>query len=89
MASTYVTLEQLRSAAAYVAANWGDHGYRVAVTGSSEHGAVFTARCSDGSTFSFVVDPWGNVHCPEHGTMVTGARCEVAVGGEAHWMGDR
>lgn len=62
--SPYVTLEQLRGAAAYVAANWGDHGYRVAADRETRDGVLFSVRCSDGSRFSILVDRWGNASLP-------------------------
>lgn len=64
MTSHFVSLDQLRAAASFVAGNWGDHGYRVAVDVATVDGAVFLVRCSDGGEFRILVDRWGNASHP-------------------------
>ncbi len=61
MAVVSVTCDQMSGAAAFLAREWGDYGYRFTGIESPTFAvSVFTVRHSDGSEFAIGADRWGN-----------------------------
>lgn len=58
----FVSPDTMATAGRYLAREWGEHGYRLAVEAADYAGtAVFVAASSDGGRWRFMVDRWGNV----------------------------
>ena len=58
----FVSPDTMATAGRYLAREWGEHGYRLAVEAVDSAGvAVFMATSSDGGRWRFMVDRWGNV----------------------------
>lgn len=55
------TIEATKSAASYLADNWGDHGYQIGLHSTSwnQGRVVFLARHRDGEWY-IAADPYGN-----------------------------
>lgn len=62
-----VSVEAMGAAAAFLARDWGDCGYRIGVEAASGGFGWFRCSASDGSEFHVVADRWGNTRAAHDG----------------------